>query len=197
VVVDRNNNLRWRWISEPFGTTAAETNPAGLGVFTQNLRFPGQYFDSESGLHYNYHRFYDPTAGGRYTTPDPLGLDGGDLSLYAYSSANPLSYIDPLGLTSREMENPLLPFGDGASGGGNFRGGGGWCPPAARSSGVTANRGATGAESVVNGFKLNKALGSQAQMGEAGTTMAGVGAACRSAMRRELPGSTVAMLLIG
>ena len=85
--------------AEPFGTTAAETNPAGLGAFTQNLRFPGQYFDAESGLHYNFHRFYDPTAGGRYTTPDPLGLDGGDLSLYIYAHGSPLSYVDPFWAT--------------------------------------------------------------------------------------------------
>ena len=97
VVVDRSGNRRWRWIAEPFGVTAAETNPDGLGNFTFNLRFPGQYFDQESGLHYNYFRDYDPSVG-RFTQPDPLGLAGGDLSLYAYVGGDPLSYIDPDGL---------------------------------------------------------------------------------------------------
>jgi len=50
VVVDRNNNVRWRWLAEPFGTTAPETNPSNLGNLTFNLRFPGQYFDQETNL---------------------------------------------------------------------------------------------------------------------------------------------------
>jgi uncharacterized protein RhaS with RHS repeats len=45
VVLDKNNVIRWRWMAEPFGTTAAENNPSGLGAFTFHLRFPGQYFD--------------------------------------------------------------------------------------------------------------------------------------------------------
>lgn len=53
--------------------------------------------DRETNLHYNYHRWYDPGTG-RYPTPDPLGLAGGDLSLYLYAKNNPLSHIDPLGL---------------------------------------------------------------------------------------------------
>ncbi len=76
VVLDKADNLRWRWVAEPFGVTAAETNPAGQGAFTFNLRFPGQYFDQESGLHYNYFRDYDASTG-RYVQSDPIGLDGG------------------------------------------------------------------------------------------------------------------------
>ena len=53
VVMDRNGKTRWRWMSEPFGTTAPETNPSALGNFVQNLRMPGQYADAESGLWYN------------------------------------------------------------------------------------------------------------------------------------------------
>lgn len=61
------------------------------------IRFPGQYLDEESGLHYNRHRYYDNETG-QYLMPDPLGLAGGD-RLYGYVH-NPLTRIDPLGLIS-------------------------------------------------------------------------------------------------
>jgi RHS repeat-associated protein len=95
-VLDPNNKIRWRWLSEPFGTTAAETNPSALGVFTQPLRFPGQYADAESGLFYNWHRYFDATTG-RYTQSDPIGLRGG-VNTYAYVGGNPTSKADPTGL---------------------------------------------------------------------------------------------------
>jgi len=95
IVVDRNNQTRWRWLSEPFGTTAPETNPQGLGDFTQNLRFPGQYADAESGLWYNHHRYYG-VAEGRYTQSDPIGLNGG-INTYSYTMGNPLRWTDPTG----------------------------------------------------------------------------------------------------
>jgi RHS repeat-associated protein len=96
VVLDRNNKIRWRWISDPFGLAAAETNPSGLGNFTFNLRFPGQYFDQESGPHQNWHREYDPSIGG-YTQSDPIGLAGG-INTYAYVRGAPTNGIDPTGL---------------------------------------------------------------------------------------------------
>jgi RHS repeat-associated protein len=96
VATDKNGKIRWRHIAEPFGTTAPETNPENLGQFTQNLRFPGQYFDQETGLHYNWHRDYDASIG-RYVQSDPIGLAGG-LNTYAYVGGNPLSFTDPNGL---------------------------------------------------------------------------------------------------
>ncbi|SDP01913.1 RHS repeat-associated core domain-containing protein [Pseudomonas azotoformans] len=61
------------------------------------LRFQGQYFDQESGLHYNRHRYYNPDVG-RYLTPDPVKLAGG-LNTYQYVP-NPTGWVDPLGLNA-------------------------------------------------------------------------------------------------
>jgi RHS repeat-associated protein len=96
IVTDRSSNLRWTWMAEPFGTTAPNTNPAGLGALTFNLRHPGQFADAESGLFYNYFRDYDSTSG-RYVQSDPIGLAGG-INTYLYANASPLMYADPNGL---------------------------------------------------------------------------------------------------
>ena len=58
----------------------------------------GWYFDTETGLHYNWNRNYDPETG-RYLSPDPIGLDGG-LNLYAYEENDPVNWVDPWGLFS-------------------------------------------------------------------------------------------------
>ena len=66
----------------------------------QPLRFQGQYFDAETGLHYNTFRYYDPGVG-RFTTQDPIGLLGGD-NLYQYA-VNPTGWVDPLGLAGNDI----------------------------------------------------------------------------------------------
>ena len=95
LVTDTANNIRWRWDSDPFGTTPPNENPSGLGMFEYNLRFPGQQYDAVVGLHYNYFRDYDPAIG-RYVESDPIGIWGG-LNTYAYVSGNPLSLVDRKG----------------------------------------------------------------------------------------------------
>ncbi|MBS7443885.1 RHS repeat-associated core domain-containing protein [Enterobacter sp. 120016] len=74
-----------------------QVHHADTAGINQPLRFQGQYHDGESGLYYNRHRYYDPGVG-RYLSPDPVGLAGG-INLYAYVK-NPLTWIDPLGLTA-------------------------------------------------------------------------------------------------
>ena len=93
---DQTGKLVWTWESDAFGATLPNEDPGSTGTkVTINLRFPGQYFDRESGLHYNYRRYYDPKLG-RYMSPDPVGLAGGN-NLYAYVNGNPISVIDPEG----------------------------------------------------------------------------------------------------
>jgi RHS repeat-associated protein len=61
-----------------------------------NFRFPGQYYDDETALHYNYYRYYNPAAG-RYLKPDPIGILGG-INLYVYASSNSVNFFDSHGL---------------------------------------------------------------------------------------------------
>jgi RHS repeat-associated protein len=92
-----DNKMVWRWDqADPFGLTPASENPQALGVFASNARFPGQVYDKETNLHYNWHRDFDPQLG-RYIQSDPIGLAGG-INTFAYVEGNPLVYVDPNGL---------------------------------------------------------------------------------------------------
>jgi RHS repeat-associated protein len=74
----------------------ADENPSGLGAFELPLRLPGQYFDKETNLSYNYFRDYD-SAIGRYVQSDPIGLLAG-LNTYSYVRNGPTQFVDSLGL---------------------------------------------------------------------------------------------------
>jgi RHS repeat-associated protein len=105
-IYNQQGQLVWQWEMATFGASLPNENPSGLGAFKYNLRFAGQYFDEETGLHYNYFRDYDPKTG-RYIQSDPIGLRGG-LNTYAYVGGNPISFIDPLGLyTEIIVWNPV------------------------------------------------------------------------------------------
>jgi RHS repeat-associated protein len=87
----------WRATADPFGQASVNEDVDGDGVSVVfNLRQPGQYYDGESGLYYNYFRYYDPETG-RYITSDPIGL-AGRVNTYTYVLNNPLKYVDPTGL---------------------------------------------------------------------------------------------------
>ncbi|MEU5955401.1 DUF6531 domain-containing protein [Streptomyces sp. NPDC047525] len=91
-LLDEQGEVAWRARTTLWGTT---TWPTASTAYTP-LRFPGQYHDPETGLHYNHFRHYDPETA-RYLTPDPLGLAPAPNSgAYVH---NPHTWIDPLGLS--------------------------------------------------------------------------------------------------
>jgi len=102
VIQTSNNTAIWNWpiLGNAFGEAAP------TGAITLNLRFPGQYFDAETGLNYNYFRDYEPGAG-RYVESDPIGLRGG-VSTFGYVSGHPLTSIDPFGLLDSAPLKPRL-----------------------------------------------------------------------------------------
>ena len=97
-----DNVLMWMWYASPFGTDSAIENPAGGGTFNYNLRMAGQLYDTQAGLHQNTFRDYDPLTG-RYLESDLVGLRAG-INTYLYVGANPVSFIDPFGLTREDID---------------------------------------------------------------------------------------------
>jgi len=99
VITDQAQATVWKATHTPFGQATILKDD-----IDNSIRFPGQYADIETGLHYNWHRYYDPSTG-RYVTSDPIGLAGG-LSTYGYANQNPVRYTDPFGLFSVTGPNP-------------------------------------------------------------------------------------------
>ena len=103
-ITNTTGALVWQASFSPFGLATINNDVDGDLVDGKstpvelNIRFPGQYYDVETGLHYNWHRYYDPSVG-RYITSDPLGLAAG-ISTYGYVGGNPISSFDPDGLIS-------------------------------------------------------------------------------------------------
>jgi RHS repeat-associated protein len=91
-MTDASGTVVWAADYKPFGEATIT-----VSTITNNLRFPGQYFDVETGLHYNYSRDYNPVLG-RYVQADVIGIQYGENHLFAYSDGNPISFADPLGL---------------------------------------------------------------------------------------------------
>ncbi|WP_235810047.1 RHS repeat domain-containing protein, partial [Pseudomonas syringae group genomosp. 3] len=89
-MTDAEGHIVWQAKYAPWGLIKQLV----VNEVEQNLRFQGQYFDVETGLHYNTFRYYDPEIG-RFITQDPIGLSGGD-NLYLYAP-NPYGWVDPLG----------------------------------------------------------------------------------------------------
>ncbi len=102
-LVKANGAVVWAGQYRAFGEVT-ET----ISIWANPLRFPGQYYDQETGQHYNYFRDYDPSTG-RYTQRDPIGLAGG-LSVYMYVAGNPNRFLDPLGLYIPEIIPPECDF---------------------------------------------------------------------------------------
>jgi RHS repeat-associated protein len=102
VIQNARGTTIWSWplADNPFGERQARDRG-----YTYNLRFPGQYFDQETGLHQNVNRDYDPAVG-RYRQADPTGFKAGQWSLYAYVSSSPSNAIDALGLDGIYLLKP-------------------------------------------------------------------------------------------
>lgn len=88
----------WEMTQDTWGTALAIQASDNLLEQT-NLRFQGQYYDSETGLHYNRYRYYEPYSA-RYVSKDPIGLEGG-LNNSSYVN-DPNQWVDPMGLQQRD-----------------------------------------------------------------------------------------------
>ena len=106
---DKQGNIVWSAQYNVFGQASITTPTPTFDkpTISSDLRFPGQVYDEETGLHYNWHRYYDPALG-RYVTADPVGLQGG-INTYAYVNGNPVNAVDPTGLIKLPTDPSGLP----------------------------------------------------------------------------------------
>ncbi|MGE3622548.1 MAG: RHS repeat-associated core domain-containing protein [Bdellovibrionales bacterium] len=109
IVQNASKQNVWIWDHQDFGNTAPNQNPAGLGAFTFNFRYPGQYTDTETGLSQNWMRDYNP-AFGRYVQSDPIGLAGG-VNTFGYVGGNAVTRTDPSGEFAWAAAIPILAVG--------------------------------------------------------------------------------------
>ena len=100
IIQNASKQTVWRWDHLGFGDSLP------TGTLTYNPRFPGQYYDAESGLNYNMARDYNPNIG-RYVESDPFGLLAG-INTYAYAGGNPLLAVDPRGLVGEQYVDPAM-----------------------------------------------------------------------------------------
>ncbi len=102
VMTDQSGSVVWKADYKPFGY--ANVDPASTVV--NDFRFPGQTFDSETGYHYNWNRYYDAETG-RYLTADPIGIMMGRNHLYLYAMGDPVNKIDPRGLEPCAVDHAI------------------------------------------------------------------------------------------
>jgi len=99
-LTDHEGKVAWSAQYKAWGQAKQAISEAAYKAGIRNpIRFQGQYFDEETGLHYNRHRYYDPLSG-RFVSKDPIGLLGG-FNTHTYAP-NPVQWIDPLGLASKK-----------------------------------------------------------------------------------------------
>ncbi len=107
-MTDHTGAVIWKAEYKAWGECKAEKAKSNFfensEIISNNIRFQGQYFDQETGLHYNRYRYYSPYVG-RFISKDPIGLLGGD-NVYAYAP-NPVEWVDPLGLSNETDQKKL------------------------------------------------------------------------------------------
>ena len=107
-MTDSSGAVVWSADYKPFGEATIT-----VSTVTNNLRFPGQYYDAETGLNYNYFRDYNPVIG-RYVEPEPIGQRG-HIALYPYANQNPLGIYDPNGREAISATAGTLIIGGGTT----------------------------------------------------------------------------------
>ena len=107
VLTDDSQTIAWKAVYTPFGGAVAS-----IQTVENPFRFPGQYYDTEAGLHYNYFRYYNPQTG-RYITPDPIGLEGG-INLFSYVENNSVNGTDLWGLLTEVIITHGTTYGHAA-----------------------------------------------------------------------------------